>query len=184
MLAFQSFQGRSCVTLVVGDLRTGFEAANPGYVLRIEKLTGFDSPTSLYASSPVKKLTLVQHRVSADKFTTYGMSGSPGGYDFEVGFKARRGGHLGALSEVTGGLSRTDKGLVIFRGEEFEEAVATVLIGKRQRPVGIIGPKADTGAIDVSQDVTRAANGHPTFESISQQATDIAMDLYRRITGK
>lgn len=184
LVAFQSFQGRSCVSLVRTEMRHQFEALNSGFILRFEKLVGGDSPNSLFATAPVKKLSFIQHRPSSDKFTSYGSATPSGGYDFEVAFKARRGGTLGALLPVTHGLDRNEKGLIVFRGEEFDEAVATVMIGKRQRPVGIIGPTSDTGSIDVSEEIERAPNGHPTFKSIAHQASDIAVDFHNRLVGK
>lgn len=183
MLAFQSFQGRSCVSLVLEAMKLAFEAANPGQLLRFQKLTGLDSPQSIYGKAPVKRLRLIQHKVSADKFTNYSKTESPGGIDFEVSFKARRGGHLGPLTDLANGLSKTKGGMVVFNGQEFDEAVATVLIGNRQRPVGIIGPNSDTGAIDISEHVKRGPNGHPVYASISEQSAEIAMDLYARLVG-
>ncbi|WP_295214619.1 hypothetical protein [uncultured Brevundimonas sp.] len=183
MLAFQSFQGRSCVSLVLEEMKLAFEAANPGQILRFQKLTGLDSPQSIYGKAPVKRLRLIKHKVSADKFSNYGSADSPSGIDFEVSFKARRGGHLGHLTDLASGLSKTKRGLVIFKGEEFDEAVATVLIGNRQRPVGIIGPNSDTGAIDITEHVKRGPNGHPLYASISAQSGEIAMDLYNRLVS-
>jgi hypothetical protein len=183
MLAFQSFQGRSCVSLVLEGMKLAFEAANPGHLLRFQKLTGIDNPESIYGKAPVKRLRLIQHKISADKFSNYGKTDSPSGIDFEVSFKARRGGHLGPLTALTNGLSKTKGGLVVFNGEEFDEAVATVLIGNRQRPVGIIGSNSDTGAIDITEHVKRGPNGHPLYASISEQSAEIAMDLYARLVS-
>lgn len=183
IMSFQSFGGRSCVSLVRQDIKDSFEAANPGFILRFEKLLGTDSPATLYATAPVKKLTLIRQESASDAFTSYNREGPPKTVDFELSVKARRGDNLGRFADLAGGLNKTDKGLVVFRGEEFEEATAMVMIGKRQRPVGIVAPNRDTGTIDVSESINWGANGHPTFESLAEQSTMIAQDLYRRITG-
>lgn len=184
IMAFQSFGGRSCVSLVRQDLKDRFESVNSGFILRFEKLLAADSPATLYATAPVKKLILIRQGTASDAFTSYGREGPSKPVDFELSVKARRGDSLGRFADLAGGLNRTDKGLVVFRGEEFEEATAMVMIGKRYRPIGIVAPNRDTGAIDISESIQWGLNGHPTFESISEQSTLIAIDLYRRLTNK
>ncbi|WP_426022327.1 hypothetical protein [Brevundimonas sp. PWP3-1b1] len=181
IFTFQSFQGRSCVTLVLERIRERFEDANPGVLLRIKKLLAVGSTRSLYANAPVKKLTLIKSHVSADRFSTYAASGRRRHIDVELAYKAGRGGALGTLADFFDDLSPNDDGIVVFDGQEFDQAVATVMIGRQYRPVGLAGPTADTGAVDVTEAVEWGLDGHPTFDSIAEQATMIALDMNRRI---
>lgn len=181
IFTFQSFQGRSCVTLVLERLRERFEELNPGALLRIKKLLAVGSARDLYAGAPVKKLTFIKSHVSADRFSNYAAGGRRRHVDLELAYKAGRGGALGTLRDFMDDLSPNDDGIVVFDGQEFDEAVATVMIGRRYRPVGLAGPRADTGAVDVTDAVEWGVNGHPVFESIAEQATMIALDMNRRI---
>ena len=80
-----------------------------------------------------------------------------------------------------GTFTETDKGILLFDGGEFHEATAEIMVGKRRRPVGIIGPNSDTGTIDVSEVIIYAASGHPTLESIKIQTNEIMQDFYKRL---
>lgn len=181
MIALQSFGGRSCVHLVLHDMQKQFETLNPGYRLHTNKLLGNDSPQTLFADAPVKKLTLVRHNAHSDRFSSYRPGKPPRPIDIEVTYKAKRGGALGELRDMGGTLMQNDKGVILFDGAEFDEATAEVMVGKRRRPVGLIGPNSETGTIDVSETVTYGANGHPTFVTIRAQSNDIIQDFYKRL---
>lgn len=181
ILALQSFGGRSCVHLVLHDMQTEFEGLNNGFRLHTHKLLGNNSPQSLFADAPVKKLTLTRHNAHSDRFSSYRPGKPPKAIDIEISYKARRGGMLGSLRDLGGEISENEKGVIIFEGGEFDQATAEVMIGKRRRPVGLIGPNSDTGAIDVSPSVTYGANGHPTFESIKSESNAIIQDFYKRL---
>ena len=183
MAALQSFGGKSCVHLVLHEMQKAFESRNPGYRLHTTKLMGNDSPQSLFADAPVKKLTFIKHNASSDSFGSYRKGKPPRPVDIELSYKAKRGGALGSLRDMGGTFTETDKGLVLFEGGELNEATAEVMVGKRRRPVGLIGPNSETGTIDVSETISYGADGHPTFESIRIQSNDILRDFYKRLTG-
>ena len=183
MVALQSFGIRSCVHLVLHEMQKQFELMNPGFRLHINKLMGNDSPQSLFADAPVKKLTLIRHNASNDRFSSYRAGQTSRPIDIELSFKAKRGGLLGSLQEMGGLFSENDRGLILYEGTEFDEATAEVMVGKRRRSVGIIGTNSDTGTIDVSQTVTYGTDGHPVFETIRTQSNLIMQDFYRRLTG-
>ncbi len=62
---FQSFQGRSCVNLVMTRMQEVFSTSSPGFALRFKKILPTDNAGSLY-NSPVKKITLIKKNASAD----------------------------------------------------------------------------------------------------------------------
>lgn len=181
MISLQSYGIRSCVQLVLHEIQKQFEALNPGFRLHINKLMGNDSPRTLFADAPVKKLTLIRHNAYSDRFSTYRPGKPAKPVDMELSYKAKRGGALGTLRDMSGALSETESGIFTFEGGEFHEATAEVLIGKRRRPVGIIGPNSDTGTIDVSETVTYAASGHPTYDSVRVQSDLIMQDFFKRL---
>lgn len=181
IFSFQSFHGRSCVALILEAMQKDFENDNPNHILRFKKLVAIDSPNSLYKNAGVKKLTFTKNRVFSDKFTAYAKNGEVRSVNFEMNVKPQRGAILGTLGDIMGDFEPNQDGVVIIEGQEFEEATATVLVGGRYRPVGIMGPVADTGAIDVTEVVVKGPNGHPTFESIAEQSDLLMIDLNGRI---
>ena len=94
----------------------------------------------------------------------------------------RPGGMLGSLRDMGGALTENDKGLIVLDGLEFDEVTAEVLVGSRRRPVGLIGPNSETGAIDVSETIEYGLNGHPTFDSVRSQSDLIIKDFYKRLS--
>jgi hypothetical protein len=181
LVSLQSFGVRSCVHLLVNEMQKQFEAINPGYRLHSIKLMGNDSPRSLFADAPVKKLILVRHDAYSDKFSSYRAGKPPTAIDMEVTYKAKRGASLGTLRDMGSSFSENDTGVILFDGGEFDVATAEVMIGNRRRPIGIIGPNSDTGSIDISQSVIYAPSGHPTFDSVKAQSNAIMQDFYQRL---
>lgn len=181
--SLQSFGGRSCVHLVMFDMQRRFETLNPGFRLHVHKLMGNDSPQTLFADAPVKKITFTKHNAQSDRFSSYRTGKSPRPVDMEVSYKARRGGVLGSLQDMGSTFIAEDTGLFSFEGMEFDEATAEVMIGKRRRPVGLIGPSSDTGTIDVSESITYGPDGHPIYDSIRQQSQLISQDFFKRLKG-
>lgn len=182
-LAFQSFQGRSCVTLVLHAMQKSFEQINDGYVLRFSKLMPGNAGASVYKDAPVKKLTLIKRRAGGDSMSRYRGSVPRQGVDFEYAFRARRNGDLGPFGDLTDTIEKNADGVILYDGMEFDAAVAEVLIGNRRRPVGVFGSNGDTGAIDISSDIEFSGNGHPTYASLASASDEIITDFYTRLYG-
>tara|TARA_R110000868_G_scaffold80982_1_gene229600 strand:- start:448 stop:627 length:180 start_codon:yes stop_codon:yes gene_type:complete len=59
-----------------------------------------------------------------------------------------------------------------------------VKIGGKYRPVGVFGGESNTGVIDITEDIVRGVDGHPTFESLTKQCDKILLDFYEVFTNK
>jgi len=185
LAAFQSFAGRSCIGLVMERLEEAFEQANPGYVMRFRKLLPNDSGGALYSAAPVKQLKFIKRNAPSDITDRYFDDGIPSEVDFEVAFTARRRQSLGPFGDIARNLARDAKtGLVTHDGIEFGEAVATIRVGGRYRPVGVFGLNSDAGVIDITGDIVKGPDGHPTFESVQLQTKDILLDFHKSLVGK
>ncbi|RMB27735.1 hypothetical protein C8J47_3267 [Sphingomonas sp. PP-F2F-G114-C0414] len=182
--AFQSFQGRSCITMVMAYVKDAFEAANPGFYFRYRKLLPNDAGGSLYSGGPVKRLRLIKRNASGDVTDRYFNDEAPTNVDFEVRMTARRNKTLGDLASVAKSLTHGAAGVVMHDGIEFTQAIADVKIGGKYRPVGIFGGNTDAGVIDITGDVVRGMDGHPTFESLKKQCDDILKDFYEVLANK
>lgn len=173
LVIMQSFQGRSCVGMVVDRLKTDFEKENPGYRLQYRKLSPNDTHGSVYSSAPVRRLTLIKHRAPRDLTDEYYAIHGHASVDFEVSLKARRNGFLGDLGAVSGMIDKDQTGVIVHHDIAFDEAIAEIRVGNKIRRVGVFGSESDAGVIDLTNDVKRGADGHPTLESIAEHADDI-----------
>jgi len=57
--------------------------------------------------------------------------------------------------------------------DSFDRATAEIDWNGRRRKVGVFGYSGEAGSIDVTDDVSFGANGHPTFASIQDQADEL-----------
>lgn len=183
LLAFQSFQGRSCISLVFHHMAAAFEAANPAYILRYKKLLPNDVKGSLYSTAPVKRLRLIKRNASSDDASRYFPGTKPSMVDFEVSVSAKRKGTLGEFGAVTKGLHQNAAGVVVHDGIAFNEAIAEISVGGRLRRVGVFGSDTDAGVIDLTEAITLGADGHPTFASMKAESDVILTDFFNVLSG-
>jgi len=66
--AFQSFQGRSPISLITKSMRESFKVRNKGYSLYFYKVMPNDVRGAAYFESPVKKLRLIRRTCQAASF--------------------------------------------------------------------------------------------------------------------
>jgi hypothetical protein len=181
---FQSFAGKSCINLVLAELQEVFSNGNSGYLLKVKKLLPTNSSGGLYNSAPVKKLRLVKRNASRDLTDRYLGSQGPASVNFEVRLSAKRSKNLGTFGNIANSLVPNAAGVVIHDGIEFTEAIAEVEIGGRYRRVGVFGSDTEAGVIDVTEEVTKGKDGHPTFDSLRQQSDAILVDFHKSLSGK
>ncbi|WEK40445.1 MAG: hypothetical protein P0Y50_02230 [Candidatus Brevundimonas colombiensis] len=184
LVAFQSFQGRSCVALVTSKMQKAFAQQNDGFVLRFRKLLPVGKAGGLYAQSPVKELRLVRRNAPSDVTDRYLDETPEDPIDFEVSMRARRKGTLGKLQDILGSLKANDKGLVMHDGIAFDRAVADVRIGRGTRPVNLLGSAGEAGVIDLTETVSRGPDGHPVFDSLASEVDEILIDFFKTLSGK
>ncbi|WP_448140248.1 hypothetical protein [Sphingopyxis fribergensis] len=181
--AFQSFAGKSCIRRVLNKINADFENANPGMLFRAQKLLPTDGG-SLYAKAPVKRLRLIKRNVEQDVTDRYLGTAKPKTVNLEVKLTAGRGQTLGLFKDIAGAAKSTDNGVALYDGIEFNEAIADVKIGGQFRPVGMFGSDSNAGVIDITSEIKKGENGHPTFDSVSEQCDVILSDFYDVLTSK
>lgn len=178
---FQSFQGRSCVSIVLDDMREAFQAENPEYSIRAQKLMPNDASGSIYNTAAVKRLKLITRNTFSDLADT-NRGEKPEGVDVELSISARRSKSLGTLGKISKALKQD--GILVYNGMEFDEAVAQVRVGKKVRPVGLFGDHSNAGVIDITESVDWGDDGHPTMASVDREAILILGDFLSRVSGK
>ncbi len=175
--AFQSFQGRSCIASVFQYLRIRVETDYPGYTLRIKKLMFTDLKGSGYFKSPVKRVRYIKKKASGELAQRYNNFGESESVNLELSVIATRNRSLGDLGNLLKSLSVDGTGLVIIDGIGFDEAFADVRIGNRTRRIGVFGLNADAGLIDLTDAVTRGADGHPQYVSVKKETSALLVDF-------
>jgi len=178
LLALQSFQSRSCVGIVLDDLRQAFVQQNADVRLIVKKLMPNDVKGSLFNQLPVKKLTLIKKSVPSDLADRYTGGGQSSEVNLEISLSAKRRGTLGTFGSISGYLKDGEQSAIVFDGTDFDEAVAEVSIGGRRRRVGVYGRNSEAGVIDMTDSVTKGVDGHPTFESLARETRSILAEFY------
>jgi len=179
---FQSFQGRSCVTLVIGAITEQFKAKHKGYALSFKKIMPEDVKGSSLYSAPVKQVRLVKKSMPRDKADKYLKNIEAEEVDFEISLKAKRKRNLGNILSLRKGADQTSSSFLVYDGIKFDEAIAEVSVGGRRRTVGIMGYNSDAGTVEISDSVSWGPDGHPTFQSVSREADTILQDFYKTMS--
>jgi len=69
-VAFQSFQGRSCINLVMADMKAAFERQSPEVKFLFRKLVPGDS-SNTFKNAPVKQFRLIKRNAPGDLADRY-----------------------------------------------------------------------------------------------------------------
>lgn len=181
LAAFQSFQGRSCVSLVMNAMKEAFETANPGYLFRYYKLLPNDRRGSLYSGAGVKRVHLIKRNASGDLANR--IMNEPRPVDLEIILSAKRMMSMGPLGEVSKSIRENVEGVVVYEGMKFDEVSADVKIGNRTLPVGIFGGDGNAGVIELTEVVDKGVDGHPTFDSLAEHTQNILVHFQSILSG-
>lgn len=183
LVAFQSFQGRSCINLVMKSMKEAFEKESPGCILVFRKLMPVDLRGSKLYSAPIKRVRFIKRKVPVDPADAYLNTGSGDSVNLELSFSARRRMDLGVLGSFASKMPANGSGVIEYGGIEFDEAVAEIKFGNKLRRVGIFGVDRDAGVIDLTDVLVKGLDGHPTFESIQKETTALLTDFFRVMNG-
>ncbi|MDR6664281.1 hypothetical protein [Rhizobium sp. 1399] len=178
LMAFQSFQGRSCINYVRSAMIADFANRYPDFQLSFIIVA---PSSSFLADAPVKSVTFMKPRVGSDRFDRV-LGKQMDEVDYEVTVRAkRRGGMISSYKDLGKLVGPGDNGFVFFDGHSYEGVKADVKIGGKRRVVGVYGSGMDAGLIDVSENVKRDGSGHPTLHSIQTEVDSLMEDFYGSI---
>lgn len=171
--SFQTFGIKSCVGLVQKAFRDQMRRSVPEYVVKIARLTPTHGPGGIYSDSLVKKLRFFKTVNPTDIADVHLRSERQKPVTFEVTVSTERADTFGRLSEVAKFKPRVLSGMFVDEESDFDRAVAEIRFGDRVRRVGIFGSHVDAGLIDITEDVHRGADGHPSEESLKEVSRSI-----------
>lgn len=174
LAAFQSFQGRSCVTLIHAALRNYINTKKDNAYLKFIKIIPGDIQKLL--QTDVKSLRLVKKPQSSDSFEGYLKDKIKSETEYEVRITAKRGKILGRLGDFIPRNVQDGKATITHEGAEFEEIKAEILWNGKKRLVTTFGPQENTGSIELSDIIEYGSDGHPIFDSIDSCVNDLLAD--------
>ncbi|NHO34442.1 hypothetical protein [Acetobacter fallax] len=175
--SFQNFQGRSCIQLIFQSLQDWFSKNHKGYKLSVRKIVPHLMRGTTFAEAPVKKLTLSRRKSPSDVTDRY-TGGNAEEVNLELRISATRSKHLGSLLSLIDRFKHPETKMLTFGDIVFEEASAEIKIGGKPRKVGVFGYDKDAGLIDITDEIKFSDNGHPEFDSIREQSTELLDGIY------
>lgn len=180
LFAFQSFQGRSCISLLISTLKEHFEIKNRQFLLRFEKVAPTGAHSGSMKDRDVKEVRLIRKKAVNHLEDYYASGASSEEVNLELSIKARRRGTLGKLGDLVGALDVD--GLLLYEGIQFEQATAMVKVGKKRQRVGVFGTNQEFGTMDITEDVEwNPVDGHPTRASLKSCCDEILEDFYNTL---
>ncbi|MDG4676173.1 hypothetical protein P9A16_34380 [Shinella sp. 838] len=171
LVAFQSFQGRSCVSFIQSAMVLDFQQRYPDYSISFRVM----APASAISDvAPVKAVTFVKPRRYGDPADRPWKGKTMDEVEYELTVRSkRRGGMLSTFKDLEKMFPPNPDGVVVFDGVEYEGAKADVKIGNKRRTIGVFGAGGDAGLIDITDTVKTARNGHPSFDSIAAEVDSL-----------
>lgn len=175
-IAFQSFQGRSCIGHVQRALSADFQKMHPEYSVSFKVMA---PDAAIVDTASVKSITFLQPRRFSDSADMYFLGKKIDEFHYDVTVRAKkRGSMLSTYKDLKASIKPDGSGFVEFDGESYEGVKADVDIGKKRRVVGIYGSGIDAGLIDVTENVKTDKSGHPIFESIVTEVDSLLEDFF------
>ena len=184
LAAFESFSGKSCITLFVDALKEFFTKRNPGFSLRVRRLMPTGASASVYAGRAVKNLTLVSRKPPNDIADQLFAGKAQSTKRMSVTVHSARNSALGTFSDLISGLPQDSSGVIVYDGVEFDQAIAHVRIGRELKPVGVFGANSDVGVIDITESVGKDADGLPIFNDVDREALKVMRAIYDTLHGQ
>ena len=181
-ICMQSFQGRSCVTVVQEVISEEFTKANEGYRLRFVKISPSDGEAKALFDHQVREIRLSKKHTPTDRADVYAGKVHLSTAKYQLSIQAQRNGTLGRLGDVKEFFNTKKNldgtGVIEFEGDQFDEVSAEVRVGRKTRIVGVIGYNNDAGVIDITNDVVFGDDGHPTCMSVYSESNSILIDIH------
>jgi hypothetical protein len=182
--AFSSFSGKSCITLVLDEMKKSFETKNSNFLLKIRKLMPSGAAAKIYAGRDVKNLRLVTRKPPSDLADQLFQGKSQRVQRMTLTIHSGRNSRIGSFSDLIAGLPSDASGVIQYDGIEFDEAVAMVKIGNDLRPVGVFGAHTDVGVVDITEQVVKGSDGLPTYQSLDTEVSIILESVYETLSGQ
>jgi hypothetical protein len=167
-IAFQTYQTRSCATLVLGHLIQSFndQRVHLGQRLTVQKVMLSAAEDPVVRASPVKEVILVRNRMPADRFNRY-VRNAVDKIRLKITIGATRGSTLGSYIGLFNEYQAHQGDILLFEGIEFQKAIALVEVGGKLRKVNLLGYDSSAGVIDISDQVELDDDGeYPTADSM------------------
>lgn len=187
-LSMQSFQGRSCVTVVQEPIAAAFKVKHKGWVLRFVKISPGDGEAEAFYDKQVREVRLIKKSSPTDLTDVYTGKTKLSSAKHQLSITASRNNSLGTFGAIKGLFKSKQKStggcIIEYDGDEFDEVTAEVRLGKKTKIVGVYGYNNDVGVIDITNDILFDDGGHPTIDSVYNESNEILLDIHTVLKTK
>lgn len=174
-IVHQAYQQRSCVSVINSNLRRYIQENLDGYQVSISVLSV--ASEELLEKMEIKNVSFYSSRKSSNADIARKLLGDDvGPANIEIIVKARKSGKLGLYKDIERVLPKDS--LVSIGEDNFDRAVATVIMNGRSRKVGLWNASRNFGNIDITEDVEVDENSVPIPCSVEKAAIDILKSLF------
>lgn len=179
ILLLQKFGIFGVKTALLSDLSAYINTIDPNLSLEINPLVS-DSHIQELMGGAIKKIRYIKYSVPDDVAEDIDeLDNLEDDAEMEMVIKAKRDKFLsipGWMRELFEGRTATSD-IVEIHGIEYDNVKVEIDLGKKKRTLNLGDIRKLRMNIDVTENVQMAADGHPTFDSIREQAEDILPDL-------
>lgn len=171
----QAYQQRSCVSVINSNLRSYIQENLEGYQVSISVLSA--ASDELFEKMEIKNVSFYSSSKSNNADIARKLLGDEiGPANIEIVVKARKSKKLGFYKDIERVLPKDS--LVSIGEDNFDRAVATVIINGKSRKVGLWNASRNFGNIDITEDVDVDENSVPIPYSVEKAAIEILKSLH------
>ena len=179
ILLLQKFGIFGVKTSLLADLSAYIKDIDPNLSLEINPLVS-DSHIQELMGGAIKKIRYLKYSVPDDVADDIEeLDNLENDAEMEMVIKAKRDRFLGIPSwmrELFEGRTATSD-IVEINGIEYDNVKVEIDLGRKKRTLNLGDIRKLRMNIDITENVQMGADGHPTFDSIREQAEDIIPDL-------
>ncbi|RME12725.1 MAG: hypothetical protein D6816_00640 [Bacteroidetes bacterium] len=184
ILMLQRFGTMGIKSILEESLGAYFNKQFPDYKVLIHRLVPRDLIQEYLTQGGLKAITFTTFRVPRDIADLYEMEGAiEEGDTMQVRIKAKRGKYLqvpGWLQQLRDG--QADVTDILEAHQEHADQISLeIKMGGKTRKLNLHNPDNFRASFDVSTQVKRGQDGHPTFDSIDAVARDLLEDIANQV---
>ncbi|MED5620207.1 hypothetical protein [Ideonella sp. BN130291] len=181
LLLLQKFGALGVKDFFVEPIVASFTSENPGKRLRVTRQVPSDLAVRLLQNSIIKKVKLIKYQNVGDLVDSLGRGFRENTSSIEYVLTSKTADGFPRTNRFLDALTMRRNPVALFALEGFEHDAVKIEIevNGRKRIINLARPDIVSPVVDVTDDVTRGRDGHPTWRSLLTCFSDYAVDAYR-----
>lgn len=155
----------------------------PGYRFKISPLILKDLIAQYLKEGHVNSVRFIKYNIPKDLADQFDHDYDVKEGSMEIIIKARRKGEIPVISRIKDVLEekRKIRDILVFEGYEYDNVKIQVEVGGKTKTLDLEHPSNLKTRFDITKKVERGKDGHPTFESMDNEAREIARGILNRM---